>query len=191
MLVEGDLPRGCRAYRGGNDSDWREVASVDVIRVDGALRPSSSARPPRGFAWGDPGAQTYGLGGPELAFGPLDKVCCDCRARFVFTALEQKRLVETLRLFIDVTTVRCASCRRARVALEHARKAYADALRAGEAASGAAAQLAVARAILDLLDAGGRASLERAVACCRRARKLGAARAAERLEQRIASRRQR
>jgi hypothetical protein len=189
ILAEKDLSRGSRRYRGGADSDWREVAGIEAVQVNGELRPSPAARPPKGFLWGDPDAQTYGMGGPELVFGPLDKVCRDCRARFVFSAREQKHLVETRRLFIDATTVRCARCRRARVELERARKAYAAALRAAETTPTAAAQLAVACAVVDVVDAGGRASLDRAVACCRRARKLGAKRAAARVEEMIASRR--
>ena len=114
-------------------------------------------------------------------FGPLDKVCRDCRDPFVLTAREQKHLAETLRLFTDVTSVRCRSCRRAKVALERARVAYAAALRAAEQAPSAATHLDVARAILDVLAAGGRAPLDRALGHCRRARRLGASTAADRV----------
>jgi hypothetical protein len=188
-LVDGGHPGGYLHYRGGRDGDWRAIGMFEVVLVNGLVRPAPGTRPPNRFLWGDPERQVFGLGGPVLVFGPLDKVCRDCREPFVWTAREQKHLAETLRLFIDATTVRCGPCRRARLTLERARKVYAEALRAAETAPDAASCLAAARAAVDVVDAGGRASLERAVALCRRARRLGARSAADRLEEAIARRR--
>ena len=189
MLVDAPVLPGARRYRGGKDSDWREVAVVEVVAANGSWRPAPGQRPPRDFLWGDPEQQNFGMGGPEIVFGPLEKVCRDCGDTFVLTAREQKHLAETLRLFIDVTSIRCRSCRRAKLALERARAAYADALRAVERAPSAAAHLDVARAALAVVAAGGRAPLDRALGHCRRARKLGATTAAERVERKIAARR--
>jgi len=178
-----------RRYRGGRDGDWREVAAVVVVAEGWLWVPAPGQRLPAGFLWGDPARQRFGMGGPELVFGPLEKVCHDCKEPFVHTAREQKHLAEALQLFIDVTTIRCRSCRRAKVARERARAAYAAALRTAELAPSAAAHLAVARAILDVVDAGGRAPLDKALGHCRRARKLGATTSAERVEQQIRARR--
>jgi hypothetical protein len=91
-----------------------------------------------------------------------------------------------LRLYIDVTTVRCASCRRARRDLERKRRVYAAALHAAEASPSAESHLAVAKAALELRCAGGRAPLDKAIAHVRRARHLGASASADRLEQALA-----
>ena len=48
---------------GGKDADWREVARVAVITVNGQVRPAPEQRPPAGFLWGDPDRQRFGLGG--------------------------------------------------------------------------------------------------------------------------------
>jgi len=189
LLTDEPLAPAYRRYCGGKDSDWREVAAVALVRGDWYWVPAPGQRLPAGFLWGDPARQRFGLGGPVLVFGPIDKVCRDCKEPFVHTAREQKHLAETLQLLTDVTTVRCRSCRRAKVALERARVAYAAALRAVEQAPSAATHLDVARAILDVVAAGGRAPLDRALGHCRRARRLGAAASADRVESQIAARR--
>jgi Probable zinc-ribbon domain len=189
MLLDAPVPPPCRRYRGGKDADWRELAPVEVVTADGFEQPAPGQRPPPGFLWGDPTRQRFGLGGPELVFGPLEKVCRDCGAPFVFTAGEQKHLLEVLRLSTDATSVRCRRCRRAKLALERARAAYANALRAAERTPSATTHLDVALAVLAVLAAGGRAPLDKALAHCRRARRLGAAASADRVEQAIAARR--
>ena len=189
MLLAEPVPPGCRRYLGGKDADWREIARVELVAGNGSWQPAPGQRPPPGFLWGDPERQRFGLGGPVLVFGPLDKVCRDCGDPFVLTAREQKHLAENLRLPIDATSVRCLSCRRAKVALERARAAYAEALRAAERTPSAATHLDAARAALAVIAAGGRAPLDKALAHCRRARRLGATIAADRVEQAIAARR--
>jgi hypothetical protein len=154
--------------------------------VNGYRRPAPAAGPPKGFLWGDPERQVHGLSGAILVFGPIEKTCRDCGAPFVLTAQEQQHLAETLRLLTLVTSVRCRACRRAKVELEQARQAYAEALAAAERAPTAETHLAVARAALAVLSSGGRAPLDKALSHCRRARKLGAAAAADRVEQQIA-----
>jgi len=186
-LIDKDVPPEGRRIRGGIiTSDWREVAQVQMIVANGHLRVAPSQRPPNGFLWGDPERQVHGLSGSLLVFGPIEKTCRDCRAPFVLTAHEQKHLAETLQLLTLVTSVRCRTCRSAKVELERARKAYADALEAVARTPTAATHLEVAHPALAVISAGGRAPLDKALAHCRRARRLGAAAPADRLEREIA-----
>lgn len=164
-------------------NSWRQIASVQVVvgpyRM---LTPLPGQRLPRGFLWGDPSKQNFGLSGPEMVFGPLPRVCRDCGESFVLGARAQQQLYEVARAFIDVRPKRCQPCGRRRNAIERARNVYADTLRVVAANETAVTHLAVARAVLELVRAGGKASLDKAIGHCRRARRLGAARVAERLE---------
>lgn len=146
-----------RHFRGGNDADWRIV----------------SEPLPKGFLRGDPTKQRYGLGGPDLVFGPLEKTCRDCKADFVFTAAEQKHWYETLRFPLDSTAVRCKPCRRTLQRLEAARTEYAAALHAATATPTKTTCRAVAVAAIALLDAGGRAPIAKALGFARKAERLG------------------
>lgn len=183
------VPPGCRRYRGGKDSDWREIARVQLT-TDRVPLPLPAQKLPKGFLWGDPERQAYGMGGPEMLYGPLEKVCRDCKTSFVFGARAQQHLCETLGLFIDITAVRCRACARARRAIEAKRVAYAAAIHAADGATTPKPHLALARATLELVRAGGRASLDRAIASCRRARRLGAAEPADQLEAALVALRQ-
>ncbi len=186
ILMDTDVPPEGRRIRGGIiSSEWREVARVEMIVENGQRWVEPSQRPPKGFLWGDPKRQVYGLNGAALVFGPIEKTCRDCRAPFVLTAHEQKHMAETLRLPTMITSVRCRACRRAKLELERARKAYADALGVAARTPTAATHLEVARTALAVISAGGRAPLDKAVAHCRRARSLGAAASADRIEQQI------
>src|SRR6186997_3344178 len=118
----------CGRYRGGQDSGWNELKGVSVeVRADGTHE--HQGRLPAGFLWGDERRQFFGLGGPELVFGPLEKKCRECGKAFVFSAQEQRHWYEVLGFFIDATAVRCAACRAARRDLELARRRYEVALR--------------------------------------------------------------
>jgi len=181
------VPPGCMRYRGGKDSDWREIARVQVTtdRV-----PLPGQKLPKGFLWGDPERQAYGMGGPEMLYGPLEKVCRDCKISFVFGARSQQHLYETLGLYIDITAVRCRACARAHRVIEVKRVAYAAAIHAADGATTAKPHLALARATLELVRAGGRGSFDRAIASCRRARRFGAAESADQLEAALVALRQ-
>jgi hypothetical protein len=122
-------------------------------------------------------------------YGPLEKVCGECKAPFVFGARAQQHMYEVLRLHVDATAKRCQGCARKRRALEDARAAYAAALKAAEGATTAKPHLDVAKATLDLVMAGGRAGIDRAIGACRRARRLGAGKSAARLEAKLITRR--
>jgi len=165
------------AYRGGgDDDDWREIARVQVIANPfGIFMPVPGQRLPRGFLWGDPAKQNFVALGAHIVFGPLERVCRDCGEPFVLSARAQQQLFEVARAYVDVLPQRCHPCGRARSTLERLRATYAEALRVVEAQSTAANHLAVARAVLALVTAGGTASLDKAIGHCRRARRLGEA----------------
>jgi hypothetical protein len=174
----------CRRYRGGADADWRELPAVRVeTGPDGIDRPAPGAIISPGHCWGDPSRQQYGLGGPALVFGPLEKVCRTCGAPFIFTAEEQKHWYEDLGFFIDATAVHCGPCRAAHQRVEAARRDYAAALHAARGARSAEQHLAVARAAIALLHAGGHVSIDKALGHCTRARRLGSSAGADRLSE--------
>ncbi len=158
-------------YRGGADEQWRELKGVLVEqKKDGSF--STSGKLPAGFLWGDPSRQVFGLGGPALVFGPLEKRCRECGVDFVFTADEQRHWYETLGFFLDSTAVRCSSCRTKRRRLEQARRAWELALKAVD--STPKSHLAVVEAGLTLLEHGGQVKREKLLMHTSRAAKLGA-----------------
>lgn len=158
-------------YRGGADEQWRELKGVLVEQQkDGSF--STSGKLPAGFLWGDPSRQVFGLGGPALVFGPLEKRCRECGVDFVFTADEQRHWYETLGFFLDSTAVRCSSCRTKRRRLEQARRAWELALKAVD--STPKSHVAVVEAGLGLLEHGGQVKREKLLMHTSRAAKLGA-----------------
>jgi len=188
ILSKEPIAPGALRYRGGADSDWRDLARVTLVDGTTWYRVRApGATLPKGFLWGDPAKQSFGLGGPLYFYGPLHRICSDCREPFVFTAQAQRHLYETLRAFTDVTAKRCRACARKRHRLERARAAFAEALRTAGETSTAASHLAVAESVVELVAAGGRTSLDKAIGHARRARKLGAgAKATTRVEARLA-----
>jgi hypothetical protein len=169
----------CARYRGGSDDDWQELSSVELERgPDGFDRPRQHQALPEGFLWAEPSCQRFGMGGPRMAYGPLQKVCRTCGASFVFTAEEQKRWYEGYRLHTDVTAVHCARCRE----LRRAQRAYAQALEAARLEpQSAQRQLGVPLAALEVLRAGGRMALDKAFTHCRHAARLAERDEAQRL----------
>ena len=176
VLVSIDpLPPETFRYRGGADTDWRDVARIEVATDPHyGFIPHAGQALPKGFLWGDPAKQLHGLGPPHWIYGPLERTCFECGDPFVFTAQAQRHLYERLRAFSDVTALRCRGCARKRHAIDRARAEYAEALRGVRAESTATTHLAVARAVVELVKAGGRASLDKAIGHARRAHKLGA-----------------
>jgi hypothetical protein len=182
MLTKDKVAPGCLRYRGGSDGDWREIASLDLDEL-GCVIPGQ--RLPRGFLWADPARQSYGLGGAQVFYGPLERTCRDCGDMFLLPAAAQRHLYETLGLFVDKLAVRCQPCARRRRALEAKRAAYAAAVAAAAGATTAQPHLDFARAAIALVAAGGRASLDRAIASARHAQRLGAGASAERVERKL------
>ncbi len=168
---------------------WQKVVRVRAIKDGRTLAPDPTDRPrlPRGFLWADPSKQRFGLGGPALLYGPLEKTCRDCREPFVFTAGAQRGLYEDAKADLAATQVRCFPCVHQRRELEAARVEYAAALRTLAASPTGANHADAARAALRVLETGGRAGIERAIGQCRKARKLGVDTMA--LERRLAAHR--
>ena len=176
-------------YRGGRDSDWRHVTKVYVTREGRAARVVPGQALPKGFLWGDTTKQRYGMGGGVQIFGPLELRCRDCGVTFEYPARAQQRLYEVAQAYIDTIPKRCGPCARRANKLEAARAAYAKALAEADGADGWKPLLDVGRATLELLKAGGKARLDRAIGAVRKARKLGAGDVADRLEAQLIARR--
>jgi hypothetical protein len=107
---------------------------------------------------------------------------------FTWPAEAQKHLYETLGVYVSKTAVRCQACARKRRAIETARVAYAEAAAALPAET-AMPYVRVAKAMLDVLEAGGTLSLDRAIGYCTRARKLGAKSSVDDVEAKLRARR--
>jgi hypothetical protein len=185
MVTIDPVPRSCRRYRGGKDSDWREIARVEVVMSGRAPLVVAGQSLPKGYLWGAVEKQVFGMGGGHAVYGPLENRCSDCGAAFVLSARAQQHMYEVLRLHVDTQGKRCLTCGRKRRALEEARVAYAAAVTAAEGATTAKPFLDLARTTLEVVLAGGKARIERGIASCRRARKLGAGEIADRTEARL------
>ncbi len=61
---------------------------------------------------------------PVTHYYDIDKVCRDCRRRFIFFAEEQKHWYEELEFPLDADAVRCAPCRKRMQHIGRARKRY-------------------------------------------------------------------
>jgi hypothetical protein len=162
VITDQPLNPRCLRYRGGRDSDWRVVREPL----------------PEGFLYGDPARQHFGMGGPELVFGPLEKTCRACKRPFVFPAAAQKRLLEERRAYVDATGVYCLACTRSRNRTRKAKRAYDTAITAADEEPSAERLLAAAKAALVLIRAGGRAPIDQAIANARNAERTGACGAA-------------
>ena len=189
-LTLAPVPPGHGKYKGGKDSDWREIARVDVHVYSGDRpEPVPGQALPTGYLWGDPSMQVSGMGMFHQVYGPLDRRCVACGTHFVWPASAQKDLYEVERAHVNTIANHCRACARARRVLEQARVTYAAAIAVAKDATTAEPSLALARATLAVLDAGGRANLERAIGAIRRARRLGAGAAADALDAKLRARR--
>lgn len=169
---------------------WTHVANLDtIVRPNGGYDIVPGQSLPRGYLWGDPSKQKYGLGGPYLAYAPIERRCWKCKDMYTWSASAQKHLYETISVWTDKTATLCQPCARKRRALEDARARYSKSLAVLEHAPSGAAHAQVARDMLELLEAGGRASLDKAIGHCTRARKLGAGNAVMAVETALRARR--
>jgi hypothetical protein len=108
---------------------------------------------------------------------------------FVWPAHTQQHLYEVVGATVDVIAKRCRACARKVNKLAAARAAYAAALAEADGAQSWKPHLEVARTTLELLKAGGKAGLDRAIGSVRKARRLGAGEIADRLEAQLIARR--
>lgn len=154
---------------------WTVAARLDVIKRDKyTFKIVGGQSLPKEFLWAQPSKQTFGMSGPFVVFGPIHRRCRDCKVMFEWPAKAQQHLYETLGVSVEKTAIRCQACARTRRAIEEARAAYAK-VAAEVPADTAAPYVRVAKAMLDVLEAGGKVSIDRAIGYCTRARKLGAA----------------
>lgn len=181
--------RSLWSYRGGRDSDWRHITRCYMIIEGQWARVAPGQTLPKGFLWGDTEKQRFGMGGGHQVFGPLELTCRVCGVAFVLPARAQQQLYEVAGAFIDTLAKRCRPCARKVNKLEAARKAYATALAEADGALSPKPHLALGRATLELLKAGGKARMDRAIASVRKARRLGAGEVADRLEAQLIARR--
>lgn len=168
----GEFDRGLRSYRGGESRDWRRVATVRMLarrtsRGLDVLGPAPGESLPKGFLWGDPGRQQFGMGGPDWVFGPLERPCRRCATVFVSSAEEQKRMHEERGCHIDVMPALCRDCRQ----VKRVRKEYSE--RVGHLGGTPApdALLHVARLGARLLAAGEQVNVDRLIGYSRTARR--------------------
>lgn len=152
---------------------WTEVMQLAATTEHGTFRVIPGQKLPKGYLWGNPSMQKYGLGGPFLVYAPIERRCHACKEMYIWSARAQKHLYETIGVWIDKTAKHCQSCARERRAREEARAAYATALAELAATPSGAAHATVATTMLAILEAGGRVSLEKAIGHCTRARRLG------------------
>jgi hypothetical protein len=168
---------------------WTVAARLDVIKHDKySFKIVGGQTLPTGFLWAHRDKQTYGMSGPFAAYAPIHRRCRDCKAMFEWTAKAQQHLYETIGVTTEATATRCQACARRRRAIEDARAAYAKAV-AEIPADTAAPYVRVAKAMLDVLEAGGTLSIDRAIGYCTRARKLGAGTSADAVEAKLRDRR--
>lgn len=189
VTVWHDERDGIRIARDAPASHWTAIAEIRVAPGTGYYVPIVQQPLPRGFLWADRTKQRHGWGGPNLIYGPIARRCHRCKAPFTWTARAQKHLYETIGAWTDVVANLCQPCARARRAIEDARAAYATARAAAEVAPTAAAYALVGKRMLELLEAGGSASIERAIAYCSHARKLGAGAANDAIDAKLRARR--
>lgn len=165
-------------FRGGDDADWAVVGKVRgrPTRVTyGAtasgveLAPLPGQPLPDGFLWADEPwtTQSYGIGGPELFFGPLHVVCRRCGIPFVASAKLQKKLYEEQRKFVDKRPSLCATC----LTVRAIRKTYEKQVELLRETGSPDAHLNAARLAVLLLTGRDQVPVDKAIGYSRTARR--------------------
>jgi hypothetical protein len=110
---------------------------------------------------------------PRYFYVDQERRCVQCRELFVFGAREQKHWYETLGFNFASVAIRCPGCRRQRRSDKALHHAVEDAKREVLARpKDAAAQLALAEAIVELHARCGHGKLDEGLAAARKARRL-------------------
>jgi hypothetical protein len=110
---------------------------------------------------------------PRYFYVDQERCCVQCREVFMFGAREQKHWYETLGFNFASVAIRCPGCRRQRRSAKALHHAVDDAKRKVAATpDDAAAQLALAEAIVELHARRGHGKLDEALAAARKARRL-------------------
>lgn len=163
--VFGPIPLVVREW---TDADGQRRAGYDC---DPDYRPPL----PAGAVRGDPRRQRArgAFDVPRYFYVDRERCCVQCRALFVFAAREQKHWYEALGFNFASVAIRCPTCRRQRRTAKALHHAVTDAKREAQALpDDAAAQLAVAEAIVELNARSGHGKLDEAIAAARKARRL-------------------
>lgn len=130
---------------------------------------------PRGAVRGDVTRQVFcnACHTPKYFYVDETRRCIQCGESFTFSGREQKYWYETRQFNFNSVPVRCATCRRLRRS-EHALREQVGRARAsvGKTPDDPAAQLALARAIVELHERTDQGALNDAVAAARKAAKL-------------------
>jgi Probable zinc-ribbon domain len=137
--------------------------------------PAFKPRVPRGAVEGDVAQQVYchSCHVPKYFYVDEPRRCIQCDERFVFTAREQKYWYETRKFNFHSVPVRCAACRRQRRSEHALREQVATARRAvASTPDDPGAQLALARALVELHERTNTGRMEDAVAAARKAARL-------------------
>ncbi|HEY9844508.1 MAG TPA: zinc-ribbon domain-containing protein, partial [Candidatus Obscuribacterales bacterium] len=130
---------------------------------------------PAGAVRGNPRDQVFcGMcHDPHYFYLDEPRRCVQCGQDFLFRAAEQKFWYETLKFNFHSTAIRCPACRRQRRSLKALLHGIQSAAaRLAGAAADPLAQLAYAEALIAYHARCGKGDLDKAVAACRRARKL-------------------
>ena len=110
---------------------------------------------------------------PRYFYVDLPGTCVQCGGAFVFRAAEQKHWYESLKFHFDSVAVRCVDCRRKRRSERSLQQELSEAkARAAKEPDSAAAQLAVAEALVRYRQRTGQGRLDEALAAARKARRL-------------------
>jgi len=110
---------------------------------------------------------------PRYFYVDRPGTCVQCDGAFVFRAAEQKHWYESLKFHFDSVAVRCVDCRRKRRSERSLQQELSDAkARAAKEPGSAAAQLAVAEALVRYHQRTGQGRLAEALAAARKARRL-------------------
>jgi hypothetical protein len=110
---------------------------------------------------------------PRYFYVDSERTCSQCGEGFVFSGAEQKFWYETLKFHFDSVATRCPACRRKRRSDKALQQQLAQA--SAEAAAdqdNPTKQVALAEAIVRLFERLSMGSLPRAIAACRKARRV-------------------
>ena len=190
VRIQLEQPRHTWSVGGLPVQPWTRAASLDIVRrTNGGYTIIPGQSLPRGYLWADPTKQFFGMGGPYLAYAPIERRCHACKSMYTWSASAQQHLYETLRVFVDKTATLCQPCARERRALEDARARYSASLAALDTDPTGDAHARVARDMLEILELGGRVSIDEAIGHCTRAKRRGAASAVLAVEAELRARR--
>jgi hypothetical protein len=110
---------------------------------------------------------------PRYFYVDMERTCVQCGRPFVFSGTEQKFWYETLQFHFDSIATRCSACRRRRRSDNALQQQLALATAEANASpDDPAKQVAFAEAVVRLFERCSMGSLPRAIAACRKARRI-------------------